>query len=124
MPRKKSITLTNAELRIMKIIWELKEATVKDVLQALSDEEPLAYNTVLTIMRILEDKGHLGRTKRGRAHVYIPKISQTQAQYKAMKYMVYNFFNDSPDLLLQSVLRDESLTSEDITRLKEMINKF
>ena len=80
MPRKKSITLTNAELRIMKIIWELKEATVKDVLQALSDEEPLAYNTVLTIMRILEDKGHLGRTKRGRAHVYIPKISQTQAQ--------------------------------------------
>ena len=70
MARKKSATLTEAELRLMDIVWEKGKATVGDVVEALPGRTPLAYNTVLTTMRILEQKGYLKHEENGRAYVY------------------------------------------------------
>ena len=122
MPRKKTPTLTEAELRLMKIIWELKEATVNDVLNRLPSDFHLAYNTILTTMRILEQKGYLKRTKKSRAHVYIPLVSENQEQSNVLKHLLDNFFDGSPELLLLNLVKNENFTSEDIEQLKKMIN--
>lgn len=121
MARKRTPTLTDAELRLMQIIWEKGEATVNDVLDALPEDQTLAYNSVLTIMRILETKGYLGHRKEGRAHVYLPLVTEKQARKKAVRHMVSNFFNNSPELLLLSLVENDEITPEEIEKLKEMI---
>ena len=123
MARKKTPTLTEAELRLMKVIWELKEATVSDVVENLPKNSNLAYNTVLTTMRILEDKGYLKHSKNGRAHVYSALVSKNQARQSVVSHMVKSFFNDSPELLLVSLIENENISKEDIDSLKELINK-
>jgi predicted transcriptional regulator len=123
MARQKTPTLTEAELRIMKSVWSLEEASVHDVHQAMPTGKRLAYNTILTIMRILEQKGYLLREKEGRAHVYRPAVSQAQARRSAVRHMVQSFFEDSPEQLVLSVLEDEDLTAEEIARLKKMIGR-
>ena len=121
MARKKTPTLTEAELRLMSIVWEMGEATVNDVMAALPQDKPLAYNTVLTTMRILEQKGYLRRAKEGRAHIYRPSVSRDQAQRQVVRHMVRSFFNNSPELLLLNVLENEKLSPEELARLKKMI---
>ncbi len=121
MARKRTPNLTEAELRLMTVIWELGEATVNDVMQALPDDVGLAYNTVLTTMRILERKGYLNHEKHGRAHTYCPTISRIQAQSKAVRHMVQSLFNDSPQLLLLSVLESEELSPDELERLQQML---
>ena len=121
MARKKTPTLTVAELRLMSVVWQKGEATVNDVMAALPQDNPLAYNTILTTMRILERKGYLHRTKEGHAHVYKPLVSRDQAQRQVVRHMVKSFFNDSPELLLLNVLENEKLSPEELARLKRMI---
>ncbi len=123
MARKQTPTLTEAELRIMKTVWTLGSASVNDVLAALPNGKRLAYNTILTTMRILERKGYLGHDKAGRAHVYHPLVSRTQARGGAVRHMVKSFFDDSPEQLVLSVLQNENLSPEEITRLKKMIDE-
>ena len=79
MARSRSATLTEAELRIMNVLWEKGSATVHEVLQALPTKPPLAYNSVLTIIRILETKGYVKHLKDKRAHVYMPKVDRKDA---------------------------------------------
>lgn len=121
MARKRTPTLTEAELRLMAVVWEAGEATVNDVVDALPSHNRPAYNSVLTTMRILEQKGYLCRSKEGRAHVYRPSVSRTQARSQVVRHMVRSFFNDSPELLLLSVLKDEKLGPEELARLKQMM---
>jgi len=121
MARKKTPTLTEAEVRLMTLLWELGEATVNEVSEALPKANRPAYNTVLTILRILEKKGYVRHVKQGRAHVYEPLITRAQARHQAVRHMVRSFFNDSPELLLLSVLENEELTSKELERLKQMI---
>ena len=83
MPRKKYLTLTNGEHRIMEVLWIKQEATVAEVADQLAGEEGSAYNTILTLMRILRVKGYLYCRKRGRAHVYKPKVNRQTAARKA-----------------------------------------
>jgi predicted transcriptional regulator len=90
-------------------------------MQALPDDVGLAYNTVLTTMRILERKGYLAHEKHGRAHTYRPLLSRNQAQNKAVRHMVRSMFNDSPQLLLLNVLESEELSSEELARLQQML---
>ena len=123
MARHKTPTLTEAELRLMKIVWEHDQVTVNDVMTAIPVSKSLAYNTILTTMRILEQKGYLRREKIGRSHVYRPLVSRHQARTKAMRQMVSSFFDGSPEQLMLSVLENEQLTSEEIARLKRMIDK-
>lgn len=121
MARKKTPTLTEAESRLMVVIWELGEATVNEVVAALPERDRPAYNTVLTLLRILEQKGYLRHSKEGRAHVYRPHVSRNQARQQVVRHMVRSFFNDSPELLLLSVLEDEKLSAAELERLKQMI---
>ncbi len=121
MARKKTPTLTEAESRLMAIIWEAGEATVNDVVATLPEQNRPAYNTVLTLLRILEQKGYLRHIKEGRAHVYRPCVSRNQARRQVVRHMVQSFFNDSPELLLLSVLENEKLSADELERLKQMI---
>jgi predicted transcriptional regulator len=121
MPRKKTATLTDGELRLMNIIWDKEEATVNDVLAALPRTGTPAYNTVLTILRILEQKGYLRHGKSGRAHVYRPSVNRNQARHRAITHIVKGFFDNSPELLVQNVLSSETISHEELERLKKMI---
>lgn len=123
MARKITPTLTEAELRVMRILWEHDESTVSEVLEKLPKGSNLAYNTILTTLRILEQKGYLKHEKKGRAHVFSSLLSKSQARKTALSQMVSSFFNDSPELLLLSLLENEDITPEDIDRLKEMIKE-
>lgn len=123
MARKKSPTLTEAELRLMNIIWEKGRATVGEVVKALESEPPLAYSTVLTTLRILEQKGCVSHTQEGRAYVYEPLIDRQQAQRSALQHLISRFFNNSPELLVLNVLEHEELDAQELERLKTMIRE-
>ena len=123
MARKKAPTLTEAELKIMDVVWRLGEATVADVVTSQNETPPLAYNTILTTMRILEQKGYLDRDKAGRAHVYRSAITRQEARSRAVKQVVKSFFENSPELLMLNILKDESLTPAERKRLKAMMDE-
>ena len=123
MARKKTPTLNEAELKLMKIIWDLDNATVNEVMENLPKDSNLAYNTVLTTLRILEDKCYLKHSKNGRAHVYSALVSKDQARQSVVRHMVQSFFNNSPELLLVSLIENENMSKTDIEAIKEMINK-
>src|SRR6056297_2081675 len=104
MARKKSKTLTDAELRLMRVVWDLESCTVNDVLDALPGQDQLAYSTVLTTMRILEEKGYVRHEKEGRAYVYEPIVERDEAQRDALHHLMGKFFNNSPGQLVANLL--------------------
>jgi predicted transcriptional regulator len=124
MPRKKSKTLTEAELKLMDILWTKGEGTVQDVLDALSERESFAYTTVLTILRILERKGYLKHRKLSRAFVYYPVVKRDEVSRSAVKDIMRKFFDDSPELLVLSVIENEEIDADELSRLKDMIEKY
>jgi BlaI family transcriptional regulator, penicillinase repressor len=119
MPRKKATMLTNAEHRIMEVIWARGSATVADVVQALKGKD--AYTTILTLIRILRAKGYLTRRKEGRAHVFTPAVDRDTVARKAAHQLLSKFFAGSPSELVLSFLRDEELTAEELDQIKEKI---
>jgi predicted transcriptional regulator len=119
MPRKKINTLTNAEHRIMEVIWARRSATVADVVEALNGKD--AYTTILTLMRILKDKGFLSTRKEGRAHVFTPKVDRDTAARKAVHQLLSKFFAGSPSELVLSFLREEELAPEELDAIKRKI---
>ena len=123
MPRKKSPHLTEAELRLMDVIWDKGSATVSEVNDALPKDVGLAYNTVLTTLRILEDKGYLRHTKRddARAFVYQAVVGRNEASRNAVRYLVSRFFRNSPELLVLNLLEDEELDAKERSRIRKMV---
>jgi len=121
--RKKSQTLTEAELPIMEVLWEKGAATVGEVAEALSKDRLVAYNTVLTLMRILERKGYVRHTKDGRAFVYQPLLDRSEASRTAVRQLLNRFFNNSPELLMLNLLQDEAIDQKEIERLRGLIGK-
>ena len=121
MARKQSPTLTEAELPIMDILWQKGSAVVTDVVAGLANSA-VAYNTVLTTLRILERKGYVRHTKEGRAFVYHPVVERGEASRKAVRNLVKRFFQDSPELLILNVLEDEQLAESELDRLKRLIS--
>ncbi|HYE30240.1 MAG TPA: BlaI/MecI/CopY family transcriptional regulator [Methylomirabilota bacterium] len=121
MGRKKSPTLTDAELRIMEVIWRRGSATVADVVEDLNG--PDAYTTILTLMRILHTKGYLACKKESRAHIYTPKVAREDAARKAVTQLLTKFFAGSPGELVLSFLRDEQLTAAELEELKRKIRE-
>ena len=119
MARKKVNTLTNAEHRIMEVIWAKGSATVADVVEALGGKD--AYTTILTLMRILKDKGFLSTRKEGRAHVFTPRVDRDTAARKAVHQLLSKFFAGSPSELVLSFLREEELTPEELDEIKHKI---
>jgi predicted transcriptional regulator len=123
MPRKTSETLTTAELRLMDILWEKGPATVTEVMEALPQDPPLAYNTVLTTLRILERKGHVRHQKTSRAFVFSPVIDHRQASQSAVREVVSRFFRNSPKALMLRILEDQKLDPGQLHRLRQMIEE-
>jgi predicted transcriptional regulator len=120
--RRKSPTMTEVELELMEVLWEKGEATVSEVVESLP-EQRLAYSSVLTMMRILEQKGYVVHEKEGRAFVYRPLINRQQAQQSVIGYLLKRFFNNSPELLVVNLLEHEDVGPDEIKRLRQMIEK-
>jgi predicted transcriptional regulator len=121
LPPRTSTTLTEAELRLMDVLWQKGPCTVQQVLDALSAKPTLAYNSVLTTIRILERKGYLEHSKDGRAHVYAPLVMRQDASRTEIGHLVNRFFKNSKDLLVLNILEDRGLEAEEIDRLRELL---
>jgi predicted transcriptional regulator len=122
MPPKKSNTLTEAELRLMRILWRRGESAVTDLVADLPDGESLAYNSVLTTIRILEQKGYVAHRQEGRAFVYRPTIAEREASRSEVRHVLNRFFGNSREQLLLSLLGDEEISAEELGRLKNAIS--
>ena len=123
MPPKQSPTLTEAELRIMDVLWLKGAATVQQVLDRLPDKPALAYNSVLTTVRILEKKGYVKHAKDGRAHIYEPLIGRQEATRSEIRHLVGRFFRDSHEALVLNILEDNELEAAELKRLRGMLEK-
>jgi predicted transcriptional regulator len=121
MPRKRSITLTEAELRLMRLFWLRGESTIADLVQALPDKEPLAYTSVLTTVRVLERKGYLQHRQEGRAFLYSACVAEQEASLSEVRHLLKRFFGDSPERLMLSLLEDEEMTADEVLRLKRAV---
>lgn len=123
MARKKSQTLTDAELRIMEVLWRLGQASVRDVTDTLAKEDnPPAYTTVLTMLRILHEKNQVEYHKEGRAFIYKPLVNRQQAQSGVLDYVLSRFFQGSPKLLVQNLLENESISKTELDEIKRRID--
>jgi predicted transcriptional regulator len=121
MPPRQSATLTQAELRIMEVLWQKGPATVQQVLDRLPEKPALAYNSVLTTIRVLEKKGYVEHEKDGRAHLYAPVINREAATRTEIRHLVGRFFKNSEELLMLSLLEDKGIDAAELKRLREMI---
>ncbi len=121
MPRHASRMLTDGELRLMRVLWEKGDASVGDVIDSLPEREKPAYNTVLTTLRILERKGQVEHRKEGRAFVYRALVDRSHARHSAREYLVDQFFDGAPDLLVLNVLDDQELSADVLASLKKRI---
>lgn len=123
MARSKSATLTEAELRIMNVLWDRGSATVHEVLQVLPPKPALAYNSILTIIRILENKGYVQHVKDKRAHVYTPKIDRKDATRSEIRHLVSRFFGNSHEQLVLNILEEGSIDAEELARVRQLIER-
>jgi len=123
VPRRKSAILTEAELRLMDVLWRNGPSTVQHVLDALPQKPALAYNSVLTTIRILEKKGYLKHNKDGRAHVYIPLVAREEASRSEIRRLVSRFFHDSHELLVLNILEDRGIDREELQHLRELLER-
>jgi predicted transcriptional regulator len=125
LARKKSLNLTEAELRLMDVIWQKKSATVAVVAEALPKQLGLAYNTVLTTMRILEDKGYVrhSKPKEGRAFIYKPVVSREDASRSAVRHLLSRFFGDSKEALVLNLLEDNDLSDNERKRIQALLKE-
>ncbi len=123
MARKKSLNLTEAELRLMDVVWDKGAVTVGEVAAALTGEPILAYNTILTTLRILEQKGYVRHTKsrEGRAFVYRAVVGRKQASRNALRHLVRGFFANSPELLVLNLLDDGDLSQRELQSIRNLL---
>ena len=123
MARNRSATLTEAELRIMNVLWQKGSATVHEVLESLPPKPALAYNSVLTIVRILEKKGYVKHIKDRRAYVYTPQVAREDATRSEVRRLVSRFFGDSHELLVLNILEDKSIDAEELDRMRQLLEE-
>jgi len=123
VPPKQSETLTDAELRVMKVLWEKGSGTVQQVLDSITEKPALAYNSVLTTIRILERKGYLKHSKDGRAHIFMPVVRQQEATRTEIRHLVGRFFRNSHEDLVLNILEDHGIQPEELDRLRKMLDR-
>ncbi|MCF2520651.1 BlaI/MecI/CopY family transcriptional regulator [Dyadobacter sp. CY351] len=114
-------TLTRAEEEIMRILWQLKKAFVKDILAEMPEPKP-AYNTVSTIIRILEKKEVVGYTAYGKTHEYFPLISEEEYKRHEMQQLMVNYFDNSLPNLVSFFVKDNDLKTKDLDEIMKLIN--
>lgn len=123
MARRRSETLTEAELRLMEVLWEQGQATVAEVTAKLPPP-PLAYNSVLTTMRILERKGFVAHEEAGRAFVYRPLVARDDAARSAVGHVLSRFFDNSAGSLALRLIASERPSEDELQRLKALIEGY
>ena len=125
MARKKSLQLTEAEQRLMEVLWEKGSATVGEVAEALPKKLDLAYNTVLTTLRILEDKGYVrhSKPKDERKFIFSPVVTREQASHSALRHLLHRFFGNSAEALVLNLLEDEKLSEAERKRIRDLLEE-
>ena len=123
MARKKSPHFTDAELRLMEVLWNKGSATVSDVLDGLKTKPALAYSTVITTLRILETKGYVSHKKEGRAFTYQSLIGRDEARQSAITHLLQRLFEGSPELLVTSLFEDRKISAAEMKRLRALIEE-
>lgn len=122
MPRPKSQGLTEVEQRVMEVLWSSGNGTVSEVLASVETPKPLAFNTVQTMLRILEQKGYVRHTEEGRAFRYFPLVDKATASRSAVQSVVRRFFG-SPGALALNLLQSENLSPEELARIRALIEQ-
>jgi predicted transcriptional regulator len=107
----------------MEVLWQKGPATVHQLLEGLPAKPSLAYNSVLTTIRILEKKGYVQHVKDGRAHVYMPLVGRKEATRFEVRNLVSRFFKNSHELLLLNILEDKSIDAEELKRLAQLMEE-
>ena len=121
--RRRSTTLTEQELEIMKIVWERETATVRDVYETLLERRKVAYTTVMTMMKILEQKKYLKKTQADRAYVYRPAQPKGQVIGAMVRDFVNRVFNGSAEPLLVHLVEEHNLSREDLDEIAQLRRK-
>jgi predicted transcriptional regulator len=121
MPPKRSNTLTPAELRLMRVLWDRGESTVAEMVTATTAEGELAYTSVLTTVRVLESKGYVSHRQEGRAFLYSSSVGEIEASRSEVRHVLQRFFGNSRERLLLSLLGDDEIGAEELKRLKAAI---
>jgi predicted transcriptional regulator len=121
--RRRSPSLTDAEARVMAVLWDRRTATVADVVAALKKKRVVSYSTVQTMLRILETKGYVSHEKVARAFIYRPRVDERQARRRALRHLMARLFDGSPSLLVLNVLEDDQIDSEELARLKRLVEE-
>lgn len=123
MARTPSSTLTEAELRLMKVLWKRGPSSAPEVVEALEGEVSLAESTVRTMLGILREKGYVEAQPRGRAQVYHPLVERSEARRQALRQLMSRFFDDSPEELVLNLLGDEQLDADEVARLRKLVGE-
>jgi predicted transcriptional regulator len=118
--RPRSPTLTGQELEIMKVVWERESATVRDVYEALLEQRKVAYTTVMTMMKILEQKKYLKKTLADRAYVYRPAQPKRQVIGAMVREFVNRVFNGSAEPLLVHLVEEHNLSRDDLEEIRRL----
>jgi predicted transcriptional regulator len=115
--------LTDTELELMTHLWRLKEGTVNDVMAELPSTRKLAYTSVSTILRILEQKEFVGAKKEGRGHTYYPLLSKEEYETLSLKHLVTTVFDNTPTSLVKRLIETEDLSEDEVNQIHSLINK-
>ncbi|MFN7934299.1 MAG: BlaI/MecI/CopY family transcriptional regulator [Bryobacteraceae bacterium] len=121
--RQRTTTLTEQELEIMKIVWAREEATVRDVYETLLEHRKVAYTTVMTMMKILEQKGHLKKRSDDKAHVYKPTKPKSAVIKNMVRDFVERVFNGSAEPLVMHLVEERHLSDVEITEIERMLKE-
>jgi predicted transcriptional regulator len=115
--------LTEAELEMMNVLWRLSEGTVADVQEALLPHRKLAYTSISTILRILEQKGVLRSRKEGRGHVYIPTVAKESYETTSLRHLIGKVFDGAPSSLVKRLLEEEELSDTELREIRRLLNE-
>jgi predicted transcriptional regulator len=115
--------LTKTEERVMQILWKLKTGFVKDIIDALPDDPKPPYNTISSVVRLLEKKGYVGYKAYGKTYEYFPLISKSDYRKAFFKKMITGYFDGSVESLLSFMVKEEQLSEADINKIKDIIHK-
>lgn len=115
--------LTKAEERIMQVLWKLQKAFVKDIIDELDEEPKPPYNTISSIVRLLEKKGYVNYKAYGKTYEYFPAISKDQYAKTTFSKLFSGYFDNSPASLLSFMVKEEKLSEKDIEEIKQLINQ-
>ncbi|MFA6246348.1 MAG: BlaI/MecI/CopY family transcriptional regulator [Mucilaginibacter sp.] len=115
--------LTKTEERVMQVLWNLKKAFVKDIIEAMPDEPKPPYNTISSVVRLLEKKGYVDYTAYGKTYEYFPVITKAEYRKASFKKMFTGYFDNSVENLLSFMVKEQKLGEDDIKKIQEMIDK-